>query len=292
MLFIYAILANNAYCQNANITSDSLNKKKLNKYIGVSSVAYGAALLGLNQVWYSGHERQSFHFFNDNREWQQLDKIGHFYSAYQISHVGIKALKSTGLRSDKAYFWGGMVGLIVLTPIEILDGFSAEYGASWGDVIANFSGAALAAGQYYAWDEIRIHPKYSFHSDAIANKRPDILGEGVHEQIIKNYNGMTYWLSFDIYSLLGNDNSFPKWLNLAIGYSGEDMMSGNDTASRNLGYSPYRQYFLSFDLDLTHLKSESKLVNTLLYVLNMVHLPAPALEFSRSKGLKFHSFYF
>src|SRR5690606_16801615 len=134
-----------------------VNAKKLNRYVLISSATYGAALVGLSQVWYSDHEKQSFHFFNDNDEWQQLDKAGHLYSAFHISQVGIKALKSTGLNNKKSYFWGGMLGVIVLTPIEVLDGFSAGYGASWGDMVANVSGAALAAGQYYAWDEIRIH---------------------------------------------------------------------------------------------------------------------------------------
>lgn len=272
--------------------NDSLNSKKLNRYIIISSAAYGAGLVALNQIWYSGHERESFHFFNDNKEWKQLDKFGHFYSAYQISHLGIKALQSTGLSSKKSYYFGGMLGAIALTPIELLDGFSAEYGASWGDMVANLSGSALVTGQYLLWDEVRIHAKYSFYPNTIARQRPAVLGNGLHEEIIKNYNGMTYWFSFDLYSLLKEENKFPKWLNIAIGYGADGMISGDDATSKQMGYDPYRQYFLGIDIDLTHIKTNNKWIKSLVYLVNMVRLPAPALEYNRKEGLIFHPIYF
>lgn len=281
-----------ASAQEVTFQKDSLDKKKLRQYVIFSSVAYGGGLIALDQIWYSGHDRESFHFFNDNREWKQIDKLGHFYTAYQLSHLGIKALRHTGVRKGKAYFWGGMSGLMALTPIEVLDGFSAEYGASWGDIIANVSGSALVTGQYMLWDELRIHVKYSYTPNSIAQQRPDVLGNGFHEEMIKNYNGMTYWLSFDLYRLLGEESHFPKWLNIAVGYGGEGMISGSDAASKALGYDPYRQYYVALDLDLTHIPTNSKFVKALLYFVNMIHLPSPALEYNRKGGLVFHPLYF
>lgn len=278
--------------ENLGLDSDSLDRKKLNKYIAIAAAGYTGALVGLNHVWYSEHPRESFHFFNDNKDWKQLDKVGHFYNAFQISHVGIKALKSTGLSSEKSYLWGGLLGIMMLTPIEVLDGLSAEYGASWGDVIANFSGSALVYTQYVIWDEVRIHPKFSFTPSSLASERPELLGDGLHEEIIKDYNGMTFWLSFDVYSLLGRENKFPKWLNIAVGYGGNEMISSNDNSSKNMGYDPYRQYYLAIDFDLTHIKTESKFLKALLFMGNMIHIPSPALEFNRKKGLVFHPLHF
>lgn len=292
LLLLCITFHSHAFSLNLSTPADSLDKSKLNRYILISSVAYGGALVGLNYIWYSDHERESFHFFNDNKEWKQLDKLGHFYNAYQISHVGIRALRNTGLKKEKAYLWGGMLGLLVLTPIEVLDGFSSAYGASWGDVIANFSGSALLTGQYVLWDEVRVHAKYSFFPNKIARKRPELLGEHLHEEVIKNYNGMNFWLSFDLYSLTGKKETFPKWLNMAFGYGGENMISANDRTSEELGYDPYRQYFLSLDIDLTHIKTNSKFIKTLLYLVNMVHLPAPTLEYNRKEGFVFHPVYF
>src|SRR5690606_13125185 len=164
-----------------------------------------------------------------------------------------------------SYLWGSLLGVILLTPIEVLDGFSAEYGASWGDVVANVSGSAFVYTQYMLWNEARITPKYSFSQTNLAQRRPELLGNGLHEEIIKDYNGMTFWWSFDIFSLLGKNRKFPKWLNIAVGYGANGMISSNDNSSRARGYDPFRQYYLAIDLDLTHIKTESKFIRALLF---------------------------
>lgn len=271
---------------------DSIDNPKLNRYLIGAGAAYAAGIVALNQIWYKEHDREGFHFFNDNKEWKQMDKLGHFYSTYQLGHLGIKALRSANVDKDKAYIWGGAIGFLALLPVEVLDGFSSEYGASWGDLIANFTGSAFLTGQYFLWDEVKIHAKYSFHPDPIAKQRPALLGDGLHEQMIKNYNGMTYWLSFDLHGLGQKDNRIPKWLNIAIGYSAKEMISSNDIASRSMGHDPYRQYLIGLDIDLTYIPTESKFVRSLLYVVNMIRLPAPAIEYNKKEGLIFHPLYF
>ena len=53
---------------------------------------------------------------------------------------------------------------------------------------------------------IRIYPKFSFHRTDYAPLRPDVLGDGLAEEIFKDYNGQTYWLSFDMDKFI----KFPK----------------------------------------------------------------------------------
>lgn len=280
------------FAGNVAPQKDSLDRKKLHKYVAIGSAGYAAALVGLNQVWYSDHPKESFHFFNDNKDWKQMDKVGHFYNTYQIGNIGIQAFKSTGLSDKKSYLWGSLLGVVMLTPIEVMDGFSAEYGASWGDIIANTSGAAFLYTQYMLWDEARVIPKYSFAPTSLAHRRPELLGDGLHEELIKDYNGMTFWWSFDIDALLGGQNKFPRWLNVAIGYGANDMISSNDRSSISQGYDPHRQYYLAIDIDLTHIKTNSKFLKALLFMGNMIHLPSPALEFNRKEGLVFHPLHF
>lgn len=271
---------------------DAADRKKLNTFLIVSGATYGAALVALNEIWYKNSPRESFHFFNDNQQWKQMDKAGHLYSTFQISRLGVHAFGKLGMSEKKRYLWGSLLGVVALTPIEILDGFSSEYGASWGDVVANVSGAGLVYGQYALWDELRIQVKYSFMPTSYATRRPEVLGRGLHEEFIKDYNGMTYWLSFDLDRFLKPESGFPKWLNIALGYGGEDMLFAHDASNRESGYSPYRQYYLAVDFDLSYISSRSKLVNTLLYLANMIHLPGPALEFNHTKGVVFHPIYF
>ena len=61
--------------------------------------------------------------------------------------------------------------------------------------------------------------------------------------------------------------------------------------SIEMGYRPYRQYYLSLDIDLTKIKTRSKFVRTLGFVANSIKIPAPALQISR-KGVDFKPFYF
>jgi len=272
--------------------SDTLNKKRLNGFIIGASATYTVALISLNELWYKDFERESFHFFNDNNQWKQVDKVGHFYSSYQISLLSMNAYRWSGLSERKSYFWGSMTGLIMMLPIEILDGLSSEYGASWGDLVANAAGSFTLFGQYLLWKEIRIHPKFSFHQSDYASLRPSLLGSNFQEELIKDYNGQTYWLSFDIYKFLKDDNKFPKWLNVAVGYGADRMVYATDTMNEIEGYSAYRQLYLSIDFDLTHIKTDNGILRTLLYIGNMIKLPAPTLEFNKEQGVKFHPFYF
>ena len=38
-----------------------------------------------------------------------------------------------------------------------------------------------------------LHPKFSFHQTKFASQRPETLGASLNEQILKDYNGQTYW---------------------------------------------------------------------------------------------------
>lgn len=269
-------------------SSKTINKKRLRLIALGGTVGYGISLAGLSHLWYSNTESQSFRFFDDNAEWKQVDKVGHFFSAYHFSYGTSKALQWSNVDRRKADLIGSLVGFGVLLPIEILDGFSDAYGASVGDLVANAAGSTFFLAQSQIWGEPRIHPKFSFHRTRYAKLRSSLLGGDLSSEILKDYNGQTFWLSFDMDKFV----SFPKWLNIAAGYGAEGMVHARDIQNIDAGYErPYRQYYLSIDFDLTSIKSKSKVVNTLLFVANMVKIPAPALEFSH-KGIKFHPLYF
>ena len=267
--------------------SVEINRKKLNTLIWVSGTAYTAGLVALSHVWYDGHARQSFRFFNDNAEWKQMDKAGHFLSTYILSQTSAALLGSCGVAPEKADVIGAISGFVMTLPIEILDGHSAGYGASTGDLVANAAGPLFYLGQKKLWNETRLRPKFSFHRTGYAPQRPDLLGDNLLGEIVKDYNGQTYWLSVDIDKF----TPFPKWLNVAVGYGAEDMIYARDHQNHAAGFDPVRQYYLAVDIDLTGIRTRSKVANALFYVLSTIRLPAPAVEFSR-KGSKFHAFYF
>ena len=285
LLILTWLIAADSFAQR--VDTAQFSKKRFNALIITSAAAYTGSMVGLSQAWYKDAPRESFHFFNDAPEWKQMDKAGHFYSAFQLSSVATHAFRWTGLSKNKSQNAGSLTSLGIMSSIEVFDGFSSEYGASLSDIAANTAGAAFYLGQQKLWNEIRIYPKYSFHSTGFASQRPNVLGDGFSQELLKDYNGQTYWLSVDADKFF----RFPKWLNLAVGYGAEEMVYATDSANRSIHLNPYRQYYLSIDFDLTAIKSKSKAVNMLLYFANMIKLPAPALEFSR-QGVRAHAFYF
>ena len=274
--------------------ADSLNQKRQNSVFITEAVLASVALIGLNQLWYADYPKSEFHFINDNSEWKQLDKVGHFYSSYHIGRFGAEALNWSGANKKNQLIYGAGLGFVFLTAVEVMDGFSREWGASMGDVVANASGTALFVSQELLWKEQRIIPKFSFHRTEYANFRPDLLGSSLPEQILKDYNGQTYWLSANLYSF-SKGSKIPKWLNLAFGY-GADGMIGEKTENSSLISTPkpenFRQFYLSLDVDLTKIDSKSHFLKTLFSVFNTIKIPAPTLQYSTNSGFKFYAFYF
>lgn len=284
--FIVCFVLPALFAQNADTVSN-VNPNRLKIVVIGSTVAYTGAMVGLSYVWYSNYDRQDFHFFNDAGEWKQMDKAGHFYSAFQLSSIGSHSLQWSGVSKKKSDWIGALSGFVVMSSIEVLDGFSAGYGASATDLAANALGAGFYLGQQALWKQIKIYPKFSFHQTDYAAQRPEALGATFFQQIIKDYNGQTYWLSVDMDKFL----KFPKWLNFSVGYGAEDMLYANDSDNLQNNLNPYRQFYFGLDFDLTAIKSRSKFVNGLIYFANMVKLPAPTLEISNGK-VKGYFFYY
>jgi len=261
--------------------SDSLTQAKVKKLALYGSIGYGATLVTLSQAWYAEQGLGGFRFFNDNPQWKQVDKVGHFYTTYRFTNISHALLTKAGLEQQKSAVWSSIIGAGLLLPVEILDGFSPEFGFSYGDMIANAAGSAFFLGQHLLWQEQRIKPKFSFHRTSLAPQRPAVLGDGLAEEMLKDYNGQTYWLSFDIHAF-AKESKFPKWLNLALGYGAQNMVFARDGENLSNGFNNYRQYYLGLDFDLSYIKTDKKWLKTVLFLLDSFRLPAPALEMSEN----------
>ena len=259
LLFSFVFSFYNGFAQKTT-TQDSINynQGRLYPVVTAEAIAFGGSLYLLNDLWYKDYPHSSFHFFNDNKEWLQMDKLGHATTSYTIGSMGYEALKWCGADNRKAALYGGGLGSVYMLTIEILDGLSSEWGFSPGDFTANTVGSAVFISQQLAWDEQRIKFKWSYHTTIYSNYRPDELGNGITQSWLKDYNGQTYWLSGNISTFLKKDSRFPKWLNIAVGYGAEGMTGGAENPKEHNGiilpyFSRYRKFFISPDVDLTQI---------------------------------------
>ncbi len=293
------LFINTADCFAQNDTVVDVQKsqnKKILKLASVNAALYGSTMIGLYQAWYKNYPQSNFRVFNDWDEWQQMDKLGHVYSAYTMSKFGMELWMRNGIDRNKSIWIGGLTGAAYQTIIEFLDAYSAQWGWSWGDVGGNLLGSALFTAQELTWKEQRIQMKTSFHkmeySDPELNKRSDmIFGKSFAERALKDYNGQTYWLSANLRSFFPN-SKIPKWAMVSIGTGASGMFGARaNLAKDNFGniifdrtnISRTRKWYLAPDVDLTKIKTKKKSIKTLLFVLNSLKFPMPAIEFSNDK---------
>ena len=264
-------------------------------------------MIGLNELWYKGHARSGFHFFNDNGEWMQIDKVGHAWSAYAEGLYGIGLYRWAGVENKKAVWIGGISGFVFQMGIEVLDGLSERWGASSGDIVANTAGTVLLIGQELGWREQRIQFKFSSHpvrygdfDQAVQDRAKNLYGSTFQEKILKDYNGQTYWLSINPSSFFNKNRKFPKWLNIAVGYGAEDVFGGFknswevEATGETLDYTHierYRQFYLSLDIDLRRIPTRSRFLKTLFGAISILKIPAPALEINTKGKLRFKPLY-
>ena len=276
-------------------TEYAYSKKRIRAVAIANVTLYSVGMVGLYNAWYKNYPQSKFHFFNDNSEWLQIDKIGHAYSAYAESKASMELWRLTGIERKKRILLGGFSGAAYQTVIETLDGFSSEWGWSWGDFAANIAGSSLLVAQEFAWDEQRIQFKFSFHKkkyadNSLNNRSNKIFGGSEPERFLKDYNGQTYWLSTTLKPFFPQ-SKIPEWLQLSIGTGAEGLFGarsnldqdhkGNITFSRS-DIQRYRQWYFAPDIDLSKIKTKKKGIRMALNILNIFKFPTPSLEYSKN----------
>lgn len=291
--FIFTLCCSNNIAISQNDTL--INKKRLYFFSGATATTYTGSMLMLNELWYKNYSHSSFHFFDDSKEWLQMDKLGHSFSSYYLSSALINGFDWSKMNHRKSVLYGSGIAFIAMSGIEIFDGFSSKWGASLTDLTANFSGSLLYASQEILFKKQICRLKFSYNPTEFPIYRPDALGKNDFQSIIKDYNGQTYWLSCNLKSVTGI-KKMPGWLNIAFGYSGESMLGGIDnygiTSEPIIPISDrYRQYFLSLDADLTQINVKNKFLKSVFKAFNCLKIPFPTLIYEK-RNFKFKPLYF
>ncbi len=299
LLFIILILLSLKSQAQDSISTDipeQINRKVLYKAISLETAYYAGAMLILQNTWYQDRDVVPFHFYNDNSGYLQVDKFGHAFGAYVESYIGYQWLLKTGMSKSKALIYGGSLGLILQTPIEIMDGIHEGWGFSWGDMAANTLGASLVVGQEFLFHEQLLRYKFSYSESVYSVHANGYLGKNAADRILSDYNGHTYWLTVPVNCLI-HKALLPSWVSLAAGYGANGMYGEytNITSYKGVEIPPatrYRQFFLSLDVDWTKINPHSKIASILLKGLTFIKLPFPALEYNSTGKVRAHWLYF
>ena len=293
VLFLIAI----SIILNKNLlyaTSQTDSSKTIIKIIniGVPSAAV-ISLVGINEVWYKNYARSDFHFFDDLKEWNGMDKIGHACTSYQLNKISHSLFEKNNIKKpllkSSVYTFGYMLG------VELLDGYSTEWGFSIYDVIGNGLGTILYTFQERKFKNQPFKIKFSSNKSTYASCRPSLLGENRLQQILKDYNGQTYWLTFNYNELWNKRIKLFDYIDFAFGYSIDGFTGGHNNPEisscnclindcNNLKRTS--QFIFSVDLNTSKIKNKHPILGKFLLPFDIVKIPFPAFILNNSKNFK------
>ena len=84
-----------------------------------------------------------------------MDKVGHICTSYQMNLNSYAIFSKFQENENKVLLKSSLYSFSYLTGMELLDGFSSEWGFSWYDFLANGIGTGLFAFQQKKWGESR-----------------------------------------------------------------------------------------------------------------------------------------
>ncbi len=278
-------------------SSATYNKTRYSGVLIGTGLAYSVSMTLLYQTWYKKFPKSKFHFFNDNGEWFQMDKLGHATTAYNVAYGCYSLFRWSGKSNSQASWGGASVAMLFLTSIEVFDGFSDAWGFSWGDMAANVAGSALFAGQQLGYGEQKFSLKIGWNRSIYSEYRPDLLGENTAQQLLKDYNGQQIWLSCNIASVLPVGKDFPKWLDIAAGQSVSGLLGARenpelkDKYGKEIKFERRRRWFIGADVDFTRIPTNIPALPPAFQLINCFKIPSPSIEFSPKHKTRFNVFF-
>ncbi len=264
VLFFSLTATLKTYAQQDTVT-ERVNYTRLG-IVGTATAAafvYGYGVQ--NTMWWKG-EKSSFHT-NWKQDWVYAmgsDKYGHFYFAHLVSNIYSQLFDWCGIGRKKSQIYGALFALGYQTFIEIRDGFSRDYGFSWGDFTANTIGASLPL----------LKEKWKFLRDfkfKISYYPSERFKHNSNRHILDDYESTYDWISYPLYKLLPSSvgKFVPKIFNIAIGHSVKKL----DIESEKT-----HEFFIALDWNFEALPGESKFWKILKRDLNFYHFPSPAIK--------------
>jgi|GEM_PF-251621 len=225
-------------------------------------------------------KRAPFHTFND---WYNadlnVDKLGHIWGAQMYTNVLYHMFRWTNMSEKSSMYWSSGLSFLFQLEMEITDGLYEAWGFSWWDMATNTVGAVLPNLQ-------RTYPSLQVVQLKMSYRPSDAVRKGwIKHDYLRDYDGFTYWLAFDVHSMLPQSMKpwWPDWLNIAVGYGANRTMLGKGVYNSKDGVGQGEQeWYVALDYDIRKLPGDTAFLRFLKENLNYFHWPSPAIRFTPS----------
>ena len=130
---------------------------------------------------------------------------------------------------------------------------------------------------------------------SVSERADDLFGRNFFERYLKDYNAQTIWISVNPRSFM-TQSRLPQWLNIAVGYGGENLLGGySNIWTNDRGHTfdlanqrRYKQWYLAPDVDFRRIPTKNPFLRTVFSVLNIFKIPSPALEYNGLGKFRWH----
>ncbi|MBW1980480.1 MAG: DUF2279 domain-containing protein [Deltaproteobacteria bacterium] len=162
-------------------------------------------------------------WFGQNTSNGGADKLGHFYSAYVLSHSFSYVYEKLGYPYDEAALYGSLSSFGLLGLVELGDAFSSTYGLSYEDFIMNTLGNCVGF-------LTKRYPEVSRKIDLRLEYRPNTQ----ESDIFTDYDHMKFLLAVKLDGFDFIKNNYLKYLELHFGYYVDGYSKAPKYRSRNI----------------------------------------------------------
>jgi len=295
ILFIFLLVFRLSFAQsgkNNTVTSDSLNLNLVNsiQFNRLVFVASGTLLTNwalyqpFRNVWWT-EQKTKFHLYRGYKRntgywdfgWHDslyghMDKLGHFFSSRLLCNLFADVYQWIGFNSATSLRIASITSFLLMLEIEVYDSFFEEWGFSLADLTANSVGSfsPYISHQIPVFERFKL--KLSYHPSGFLDNE---------EYYIKDYAGMTFWLSYDLNRDLPQaiEPHWPDFLNISLGYGVDKLAHGNI------------ELYLAPDINWTKIyHGNNRLLKKTFNLFDYFHFPCMTLKLTPNK--RFYFIYF
>lgn len=263
LLMLITFFSAPVFSEQSSTTQTGLSKEQ--KLIAANLVGVSISIAWGLRYWDYGSSKpyiEDDNWFQENSKHGGVDKLGHLYSSYGISHLLYFAYKDWGYSQRKAMLYGAISGFALTTFSEIGDSISS-HGFSIQDWEMDFTGAVAAY----------LLLRYP-GAQKLIDIRTQYLPSLASTDRLTDYERIKFLVAFKLSGLKQLNTSLARYLEFHIGYYAR----GYETEAAN----PTRNVYAAVGINLSEILRTKTSFNKTAIALNYYQIPYTYIDFKNN----------